>query len=105
MTKQEIKMSEARILVYLSVVHNTKKNVTSISNKLEMDYSYCMRILQSMTAKGWLFKHKSRRLMFYDLTDKAPVELAKNQYMMMSLQSKLETEKQLEVYNDKEMLS
>lgn len=87
--KQEIKQSEARILVYLSVVHNTRKHVTAIANKLGIDYSYTMRILQAMTAKGWLRKHKLRRHMFYDLTEFAPLERAKNAYNSDVLQKDL----------------
>jgi predicted transcriptional regulator len=92
MEKQRIKQSEARIMVYLSVVHNTRKTVTHIAHKLEMDYSYTMRILQSMHAKQWLKKHKYRRFMFYDLTDTAPLTLAKQMYLTEALQQKLETD-------------
>ena len=58
--KKLIKESEARILVYLNIVHNTRKNVTAISNKLAIDYSYTMKILQSMVYRGWLKKHQYR---------------------------------------------
>jgi DNA-binding MarR family transcriptional regulator len=75
--KQEVKNSEARIIVYLSVVHNTRKHVTAICNKLNMDYSQLMRVLNSMVFKGWLNKHKYRRNMFYYLTEAAPLEKAK----------------------------
>ena len=86
MNKKPIKNSEARIIVYLSVVHNTRKYVTAIANKLEIDYSYLMRQLQCMTAKGWLLKHQFRRHMFYDLTPAAPVELAYKSLADESLQ-------------------
>jgi DNA-binding MarR family transcriptional regulator len=88
--KQEIKQSEARILFYLSVVDKTRKHVTAISNKLEIDYSYCMRVLQAMVAKKWLFKHQYRRHMFYDLTADAPLELAKNAFNSGVLQGELQ---------------
>lgn len=87
--KQEIKQSEARIIVYLSMVHNTRKHVTAMANKLEIDYSYIMRILQSLVAKGWLYKHQYRRHMFYDLTEQAPVESAKKCLLDESLQTSL----------------
>ena len=85
-----IKQSEARILVYLSVVHNTRKHVTAIANKLEIDYSYVMRVLQAMVAKGWLTKHQYKRHMFYDLTSDAPLEDAKNAFNSMALQITLD---------------
>ena len=87
--KKTIKDSEARILVYLSVVHNTNKYVTAIANKLEMDYSYCMRILQQMVFKGWINKHPYKRHMFYDITEKAPLETAKKGYGMDDFQKNM----------------
>ena len=87
--KKPIKQSEAKILIYLSVVHNSRKHVTAIANKLEIDYSYVMRILQAMTAKGWLRKHQVRRHMFYYLTEKAPLEMAQNEYLSGPLQTDL----------------
>lgn len=84
--KKKLKQSEARVLVYLSVVHNTRKHVTAIAHRLEIDYSYTMRILQAMVSKGWLKKHQYRRHMFYDLTDTAPVEEAKNIYTKLAEQ-------------------
>lgn len=94
--KQAIKQSEARILVYLSVVHNTRKHVTAIANKLESDYSYVMRILQAMVAKGWLYKHQYKRHMFYNLTDKAPVAQALVMYDNIALQQRLKGTEQIE---------
>lgn len=88
--KKDIKESEARIIIYLSVVHPTRKNVTAISNKLGIDYSYVMRILQSMTAKGWLQKHQTGRHMFYDLTNETPLESAKKVYLSNDFQNDLE---------------
>lgn len=87
--KQKIKQSEARILVYLSIVHNTRKHVTAIANKLEIDYSYTMRVLQAMVAKGWLRKHQYRRHMFYDLTAESPLETAKTAFNSNELQKTL----------------
>lgn len=89
MDKQSIKQSEARILVYLSVVHNTRKHVTAIANTLETDYSYTMRILQAMTAKGWLFKHRYKRHVFYDISSTAPLEQARNAFNSNTLEQSL----------------
>ena len=88
--KKEVKESEAKILIYLSVVHPTRRYVTAIANKLLIDYSYIMRILQGMTAKGWLRKHQYRRKMFYSITEFAPLETAKNVVLSDTIQLDLE---------------
>jgi DNA-binding MarR family transcriptional regulator len=88
--KQQIRASEARILVYLSVVHNTRKYVGAIDAKVGNDYSYTMRVLQRMVAMGWLHKHSFGRKMFYDLTPLAPLELARNALKSNELQKDLE---------------
>lgn len=87
--KKHIKESECKILIYLSVVSPDRKHVTAISNKLNIDYAYLMRILQAMVAKGWLWKQQSRRHMFYNLTPKAPLEEAKIAYNSDVLQKTL----------------
>lgn len=88
--KQDIRQSEARILVYLSIVHPTRKYVSAIDAKVGNDYSYTMRILQRMVNLGWLRKHNLGRKMFYDLTSKAPLELARNTLISDWLQKDLE---------------
>lgn len=93
MSEQTIKQSEARIIVYLSIVPATKKNLINISQKLSMDYGYCIRILNDMAAKGWVFKHKHGRFMAYDLSPSAPIELAKLWY-----KEDVKTQGQLEEY-------
>ena len=92
MKKLPIKDSEARIIVYLSVVHPTRKHLSAIAHKLNMDYSYALRIVASMYFKRWLTKHKYRRHVFYDLTDETPLELAKNSLINDSLQLSLYSE-------------
>jgi hypothetical protein len=88
--KQEIKNSEARILIYLQAVHPTRRYVTAIANKLDVDYSYLMRVLQAMTAKGWLTKHQHRTMMFYTNTPAAPLEGARLRLMSDSTDSSLQ---------------
>ena len=87
--KQEVTMTEARILVYLSIVHNTRKHVTAISTKLDIGYSYLLIVLRNMTLKGWLQKHQYRRHMFYYLSDTAPLESAKKCLLDDALQHSL----------------
>ncbi len=63
--------------MYLSQVRNIKKSVDMISAKLDMDYSYCTKILKRMLAKDWIFQHKYKNKAFYDLHEEAPIENAK----------------------------
>lgn len=87
--KQAIKQSEARVLFYLSVAHPTRKYVRAICDKLEMNYNYLMIILQEMVTKGWLTKHKHRRMMFYSLTPEAPLAQAKADFISATEQTQL----------------
>jgi DNA-binding MarR family transcriptional regulator len=96
MERQRIKHSEARILVYLSVVRNDLKHVTAINGKLKNDYSYTMRVLQAMVEKGWLLKHKYKRHVFYDLTKEAPLEDAKMLFNSDVLQTELNQYREIE---------
>ncbi len=95
--KKEIKGSEARILVYLSLVSKPMKSVELISQKLEIDYIYTIRILKEMVLKGWLFKHKLSRNMFYDLTRDAPVSKARDSLSSDEVQKVMDNSKQAEL--------
>lgn len=73
-----MKLSEAKILIFLSQVQNTDKYLGNISTKLKMDYAYCIRILKQMQANGWIkpavrVSGKS----YYSLYSTAPIEQAK----------------------------
>lgn len=92
MNKQIIKESEARIIIYLANVPNTQKNLINISQKLEIDYGYTLRILTSMNSKGWVTKHKHGRFVSYDITTKAPLKLAQQLYLLQAQQKPLETQ-------------
>jgi len=77
--KQPVKLSEAKILIYLSEVANPFKYKTMISVKLDIDYIYLNRIMSQMEAKHWIKKMKSdiKNRVFYELTMGAPLRLAK----------------------------
>lgn len=70
-----MKHSEARILVYISQVPKTNKNVSMISTKLDIGYNYLCNILRDMTTKKWLFKHRLQTRMFYNITELGKQEL------------------------------
>jgi DNA-binding MarR family transcriptional regulator len=78
--KARIKGSEARILLYLSVAHDTRKYPRAMANALEMDYGYLLHVLNPMVSKKWLSKQQNRRYVFYTLTSESPLELAKTLY-------------------------
>lgn len=81
MEKQSITQTQARILIYLSSVHRSRKYVSAISSKLDIDYSYCLKVLQTMLGKGWLTKTAIRNKMFYFTTETAPIENAHRIYL------------------------
>ena len=57
--KQEIKQSEARILIYLEGSDKKLHFVRQISTKLDTDYGYIQKILKNMKEKGWIGSEKS----------------------------------------------
>jgi DNA-binding MarR family transcriptional regulator len=57
--KQEMKKSEARILLYLNQTDLQAHFVGKISLKLDIAYGYTIQILNGMTEKGWLNRDKS----------------------------------------------
>ena len=75
--KQDIKLSEARILVYLESVTNRFKFVGAIASKIKTDYGYTLHILKEMHEKGWLRRDKQITKSYYFLTNVAPLKEAK----------------------------
>ncbi len=75
--KQNLKISEARIIILLSQVPNELKHAGAISAKLDIDFSYTVKILAEMGVKGWLRKDLEGCKRFYFLTNKSPTEAAK----------------------------
>lgn len=75
--KKTIKVSEARILVYLDKVSKLSRFVGAISAKLSIDYGYTLRILDQMKAKQWVRKEHYATKSHYFLTHKAPLDKAK----------------------------
>ena len=78
-SKQELKGSEARIIVYLENSDKPIHYVRKIASKLDMDYGYCIKILIAMLEKGWLstektFANPSRT--YYHLTQEGKWKIA-----------------------------
>ena len=77
--KQEIKVSEAKIIVFLNQVDTKYKYTIYIAEKLKMDYNYCIRIIYGMVNKGWIRREKVRRKIFNFNTKKSPIQRAREE--------------------------
>jgi DNA-binding MarR family transcriptional regulator len=69
---EELKNSEARLLIYLQHAAKPLKEAQSASYTLKIDQSYVIRILDEMRQKGWVKPYKYEGKTFYSLTLLAP---------------------------------
>ncbi len=74
--KKPIKLSEARILIYLKNVESQLRFARQISYKLEMDYAYLLGRLKDMKGKLWIQPIRRENKIFYELTETAPLVLS-----------------------------
>ncbi len=72
-----IKVSEARILVFLEKVKDDLRYADHIFAKLDITPSYCHHILNVMKEKKWLYCKQYSIKKHYFLTPTAPVKEAK----------------------------
>tara|TARA_R100000656_G_C3943283_1_gene127071 strand:+ start:340 stop:609 length:270 start_codon:yes stop_codon:yes gene_type:complete len=75
-TKQFIKKTEAKILVYLNNVDRVFKNATFMAHKLDMEYNFLLIRLRGMKLKGWVMRIKSQNKVFWNITTIAPLQKA-----------------------------
>ena len=68
--KQDLKISEARIIIFLNQVDDNLRHSSGISTKLKMDYSYARKIIADMLDKQWIKKHQTGIRTIYFLTTK-----------------------------------
>ena len=82
----ELKLIEAKILILLSQLNNTKKNVQCLQGKLGVEYSYLCRKLRLMLEKGLLLRHQpdKQRKVFYDLKSKGRELLPKSKKILLA---------------------
>ena len=66
-TKQRLKLSEARILVYLSKIEPRFRFIKAVSNRLDMDYPCTHSLMQRMHAKRWLKKEEGPIKHYYSI--------------------------------------
>ena len=100
--KQEMKVSEARIILLINQTHIRDHFISYISTKLEIDYSYTIRILNLMNDKGWLKRGKNPNnphRTYYHLTVRGAglIQTAKAVRLTNTTQAKL---KKKEDYKD-----
>lgn len=77
-TKEIMRRSEARIIVFLLKVDRTKRKGGNISYKLGIDYIYTMKILDQMFQKGWVSVHMFEGTKYFNITLKTPINEAKD---------------------------
>jgi len=75
-TKQEVKKSEAKIMIYLNNVDRVFKNATFMAHKLSMEYNFLLIRLRGMALKGWVTRVKSGNKVFWNNTTIAPLSKA-----------------------------
>lgn len=72
-----VKVSEARILVFLTTAAPLIRNARRISEKLRIDYVYLTTLLEAMYEKGWIRTHVHNQITFFEVIDAAPIDEAK----------------------------
>lgn len=73
-----MKLSEARILIFLDSVPGNLRYCAKISSKLGTDLAYTNQVLQQMAEKRWIDFSKSQNKKMYSLRmNTAPLKEAK----------------------------
>ena len=88
-TKELIKRSEARIITYILNADKHRRRGDAISEKLNIDYIYVMKLLGQMYNKGWLKTHKYDGVIYFALTLRTPIEEAKKRLIQGGIQCQL----------------
>lgn len=76
--KEFMKKSEARIIIYLNNVTNQYKTGRYISERLQIDYIYIMKLLRGMYDKGWSKVHQYQERSYFENTNDCPIKEAKD---------------------------
>ena len=71
-----MKLSEARILMYLNQVKTRESTIKLMSYKLKIDFSYVCKIMDDMVARGWVKKMRYPLYTYHKLYKKAPTKVA-----------------------------
>ena len=73
----KLKVSQARILIYLEHVNNGLRYGMKIASKLNMDYKYCLEQLNMMKDRKWVYTDEYAIKKYWFLSKKAPLDKAK----------------------------
>lgn len=73
---KKLKLSEAKILIFLYNAELRYRYATQIGAKLCIDYIYLNRILKGMVTRRWLGSVKRENKRFYHLLQRAPLDRA-----------------------------
>ncbi len=71
-----MKLSEARILLYLNQVQTRESTIKQMCYKLKIDFSYVCKIIDSMIERGWIKRMKFPLYTYHKLYKKAPTKEA-----------------------------
>jgi len=74
--KQEVKKSEAKIMIYLNNVDREFKTATFMAHKLGVEYNFLLIRLRGMAMKGWVQRIKRMNKVFWNNTTIAPLQKA-----------------------------
>ena len=72
-----LKLSEARIIIFLDQTDFRLRYPVYMSHKLEMDYGYLLKLLKSLELSGFIGKYKRITRTYYKLKLTAPLEEAR----------------------------
>tara|TARA_R100001530_G_scaffold41579_1_gene31783 strand:- start:732 stop:986 length:255 start_codon:yes stop_codon:yes gene_type:complete len=75
--KQFVKLSEARILMFLDNAERRFKYAGFITHKLNIEYNFLILRLKEMRMKGWIQRVHTSNKVFYTVTTIAPMKAAK----------------------------
>lgn len=74
--KIQMKLSEAKILIYLSTCSDLERYCRKIAAATRMDYSYCLQMLEGLKSLGWVKMKQYAIKKHFFLTKIAPIDEA-----------------------------
>jgi len=63
--KHKVKKSDARFILALEVMSGTNRTLRSISNYLNLEYTYCSMRLTGLVSKGIITRFKRRKRSYF----------------------------------------
>lgn len=78
-----MKMSEARILVYLNNADKPLRYAKKMSEKLDIEYKYLLNVLGAMIEKGWIAYYRLGQKKNFTIIDQSKIYEAKTKISEM----------------------